>query len=370
MSGHRRRGREGRGAKKGEEEGGSVNVSRAADEGRVPDFFIVGNPKSGTTALYEMLRRHPQIFMPTLKEPHFFAAERNGATLTSGEHPRADQRPPEAASAARPATSAACPATTSLDLPSGALPNTLDEYLALFAAAEPSQCAGEASPSYLRSPTAAGRIAQLAPDARIVAILREPAGFVRSLHMQYLQDHVETERELRRAIAQEEIVRDGRTVSRYSERVRYVEQLRRFHELFGRDRVLVLIYDDFRADNAATVRRVLRFLEVDDGVAIPPLDANPTVRMRSVRLARLTLAVRTGRGPLGRALNTSIGALTSERMRAAAMRTVRGRVLYGAPQQPDEELMAELRRRFAPEVVALSEYLDRDLVAEWGYAGP
>ncbi len=303
-----------------------------ASSERVPDFFIVGNPKSGTTALYEMLRRHSQIFMPTLKEPHFLAAE----------EPR-----------------------------SSALPRTRSrQYLALFAAARPNQRAGEASPSYLRSPIAAERIAQLAPDARIVAVLREPASFVRSLHMQYLQDHVETERDLRRAIAQEEIVRDGRTVLRYSERVRYVEQLRRFHELFGRDRVLVLIYDDFRADNEATVRQVLRFLEVDDGVAIPPLEANPTVRMRSVRLARLTLAVRTGRGPLGRALNMSIRALTTEWLRAGAMRAVRGRVLYGAPQRPDEGLTMELRRRFAPEVAALSEYLDRDLVTEWGYDRP
>ena len=311
----------------------------------MPDFFIVGNPKSGTTALYEMLRRHPQIFMPALKEPHFFAAE---------------DCPSQTASARRPL--AALP-----DPPPGALPRTLDEYLALFAAARPDQRAGEASPSYLRSPVAAGRIAQLAPEARIVAILREPASFVRSMHMQYLQDHVEVERDLRRAIAHEEIVRDGRTVLRYSERVRYVEQLRRFHALFGRARVLVLIYDDFRAANVATVRRVLRFLEVDDGVAIAPLEANPTVRMRSVRLARLTLAVRTGRGPLGRALNVSIRALTSERARAGAMRAVRGRVLYGAPLPPDEGLMVELRRRFAPEVAALSEYLGCDLVRRWGY---
>jgi Sulfotransferase family len=302
-----------------------------ASSERVPDFFIVGNPKSGTTALYEMLRRHPDIYMPALKEPHFLAAEQP---------------------------------------PSCTLPRTLDEYLALFAPALAHQRAGEASPSYLRSPIAAGRIARLAPDAGIIAILREPTSFVRSLHMQYLQDHVETERDLRRAMAKEEIVRDGRTVLRYSERVRYVEQLRRFHELFGRDRVLVLIYDDFRADNEATVRRVLRFLGVDDGVWIPPLEANPTVRMRSVRLARLTLAVRTGRGPLGRALNGSIRALTSERMRAGVMRVVRRRILYGAPQPHDEGLSVELRRRFAPEVVALSEYLDRDLVTEWGYAGP
>jgi hypothetical protein len=311
-------------------EGGRAGSGPAPARGRVPDFFIVGNPKSGTTALYEMLRRHPAVYMPALKEPHFFAAEQP---------------------------------------PSNSLPRTLEEYLALFAAARPDQRAGEASPSYLRSPIAAARIAQLAPEARIVAILREPASFVRSLHMQYLQDHVETERDLRRAIAQEEIVRDGRTVLRYSERVRYVEQLRRFHERFGRERVLVSIYDDFRAANVATVRRVLRFLEVDDGVAIAPLEANPTVRMRSVRLARLTLAVRTGRGPLGRALNGSIRALTSERMRAGAMRVVRGRVLYGAPLSPDEGLMVELRRRFAPEVVALSEYLERDLVGLWGYDG-
>ena len=156
---------------------------------------------------------------------------------------------------------------------------------------------------------------------------------------------------------------------RYSDHVRYVEQLRRYHELFARERVLVLIYDDFRADNEATVRRVLRFLEVDDSVPIAPLEANPTVRMRSVGLARLTLAVRTGRGPLGRALNTSIRALTPAWMRAGAMRTVRRHVLYGAPQPPDEGLMLELRRRFAPEVEALSEYLDRDLVRQWGYDG-
>jgi hypothetical protein len=322
-------------------------VSRAVAGGRVPDFFIVGNPKSGTTALYEMLRHHPEIYMPTLKEPHFFSAE---------EIPT-------------PADSAPRAAGPSPNRPLGGLPRALEEYLALFAAARADQRAGEASPSYLRSPVAAGRIAQLAPGARIVAILREPASFVRSLHMQYLQDHVERERDLRRALAREEIVRDGRTVLRYSERVRYVEQLCRYHELFGRERVLVLIYDDFRADNAATVRRVLRFLEVDEGVAIPPLEANPTVRMRSVRLARLTLAVRTGRGPLGRALNGSIRALTSERMRAGAMRVVRGRVLYGAPLPPDEGLTLELRRRFAPEVVALSEYLGRDLVSEWGYDG-
>ena len=65
------------------------------------------------------------------------------------------------------------------------------------------QRVGEASPSYLWSEHAAARIAELQPDARIIAILREPASFLRSLHLQLLQTHVETERDLRKAIALE-----------------------------------------------------------------------------------------------------------------------------------------------------------------------
>jgi len=313
----------------------------ALAENRVPDFFVVGNPKSGTTALYEMLRAHPQIYMPAVKEPNFLAS---------------DLRPrPFAPVPARQAGTAA------------QLPRTLAEYLALFAPARPEQRAGEASPTYLRSRVAAAEIARLAPAARIVAILREPASFVRSLHHQHLRDHVERERDLRRALAREEVRRDGATVRRYSDRVRYVEQLRRYEARFGRERVLVLIYDDFRAENEATVRRVLRFLEVDDTAAAQPVQANPTVRMRSVRLSQALLALRTGRGPLGGPLNASIRALTSERARSRAMGLMRRRVLYGAPRPPDYELMAELRRRYRGEVEALSEYLDRDLMELWGY---
>ncbi len=48
---------------------------RGAAASRVPDFFIVGHAKCGTTALYEMLRTHPQIYMPELKEPAYFATD-------------------------------------------------------------------------------------------------------------------------------------------------------------------------------------------------------------------------------------------------------------------------------------------------------
>jgi hypothetical protein len=299
---------------------------------RIPDFFIVGHHKSGTTALYEMLRRHPGIFMPGLKEPRFFGR---------------DLRP--------------------LFGPNSALPETREEYLALFEGAQPGQRTGEASPSYLRSRTAAREIAELQPDARIIAILREPASFVRSLHLQMVQDHVETEKDLRKAIAQEEIMRVGERVLRYSDHVHYVEQLRRYHDVFAAERVLVLIYDEFRRDNEATVRRVLRFLGVDDAGSIEVLDANPTVSVRSLRADRMLRSVQGGRGPAARALRSTAKALLPRAARSGALRAVRRGALYGRPQPPDGDLMKELRRRYAGEVAAVGEYLGRDLLAEWGY---
>ncbi len=311
---------------------------------RAPDFFIVGHAKSGTTALYEMLRAHPQVFMPALKETRFFAREL---------HPE----PPRAGRAEGVAH-----------------PSTLGDYLSLFAGATPGQRTGEASPSYLRSQGAPRRIAELRPDARIIAIFREPASFLRSLHLQLLQAHVETEKDLARAIALEQARREtsetaGAPIHQglmYSEHVQYVEQLRRYHAVFPPEQVLVLIYEDFRADNEATVRQVQRFLDVDDTVPIELTEANPTVRVRSTRIYELQRSLYLGSGPAARAAKAGIKVLTPQRLRRDALAAQR-RAQWAKPRPADERLMLELRRRFKGEVVALSEYLDRDLVSLWGY---
>ncbi len=306
----------------------------------MPDFFLVGHSKSGTTALYEMLRSHPQIFMPDLKEPVFFASEL----------PRRAHR--------------------------YIAPETVEEYMALFADAEPGQRRGEASASYLWSRTAAARIAQAQPDARIIAILREPASFLRSLHLQCLQSHYENEQDLRTALALEPSRREGRNIPPrslwpqvllYSEHVRYVEQLRRYDALFAPEQMLVLIYEDFRADNEATVRRVLRFLEVDDTPPIEQVEANPTVRMRSQRLDELVHAVSVGAGPISRAAKATVKTLVPQTARRRALLATQRRFVVAEPDSPDEELMLELRREFRPQVLELSEYLDRDLITLWGY---
>ena len=153
----------------------------------------------------------------------------------------------------------------------------------------------------------------------------------------------------------------------YSEYVRYVEQLRRYRAVFAPEQMLVLVYDDFREDNEATVRRVLRFLDVDEEAPIAVMDANPTVRVRSRSLDELVRAVSLGTGPVSRSAKAVIKALAPREVRRAALGTVWRRFVYGRPQSPDERLTAELQRRFKGEVVALSEYLGRDLVSLWGY---
>jgi hypothetical protein len=319
--------------------------------GRIPDFFIVGHAKSGTTALYEMLRRHPQIFMPDFKEPMFFA--RNPDVPASVDGPRRFEQ-------------------------TGRRSETLEEYAALFEPAGPGQLAGDGSTFYLFSEPAPARIARAQPGARIIAILREPSAFVVSLHLQMLQNRAESERDLLKALALEDSRRQGRNIPpeaywpaalMYSDRVRYVEQLQRYHEHFPREQVLVLIYDDFRADNEGTLRRVLGFLGVDADVPLETVEANPSVNVRAAHLDSLLRRVREGNSGPARAARNAVRALTTSRLRESVLYPLRRRVVYGEPPAPDEDAVAELRRRFAPEVAALSEYLGRDLVALWGYDG-
>ena len=308
---------------------------------RLPDFFVVGHPKCGTTALYEMLRRHPRIFMPDCKEPVFFAREL----------PRRAHR--------------------------YRAPDTLAEYARLFADAGEGQLVGEASASYLWSRVAARAIAELVPDARAIAILREPASFLRSLHLQCLRSRYESERDLTRALALEDERRRGRRLPRgsrwpqvllYSEHVRYVQQLRRYEAALGRERMLVLVYDDFRQDNASVLSGVLRFLGVEPALAPDgAVEANPTVVVRRQRLDDLLHAVSIGDAGAARALKPVVKALVPGRARRGALRAIRRRAVYAAPPAPDEAVMLALRRRFAPEVQALSEYLGRDLVRLWAY---
>src|SRR5690242_1471908 len=103
-----------------------------------PNFFIVGAASCGTTSLYTYLKQHPAVFLPALKEPHYFAQ--------------------------------LCPAWDQRYLFTYVTEEK--DYLALFSKAVGFKAIGEASPSYLWCPEAAARIHGVAPRAKIIALLR------------------------------------------------------------------------------------------------------------------------------------------------------------------------------------------------------
>jgi Sulfotransferase domain len=312
-------------------------VSFDVGSGRAPDFFIVGHPKSGTSALFKMLQSYPQLHLPR-KEPSYFVPELRQSDRYSGG---------------------------------------ISEYLSLFDQATPEQLIGEATTTYLWSHTAASLIAEVQPQARIVAILREPASFLRSLHLQFIRSSVETEPDFRKALALDQLRSEGKRIPAnstrpqllvYANHVRYVEQLERYRSVFGAERVLVLIYEDFRADNEATIREVLRFLGIDAPPPAQLIEANHASAVKSPRMYDLTRSLYLGRAPLAAAAKKSIKALTSQRMRHRALIATQ-RAQRDDPPPPDAELAGELRARFRDQVVALSEYLDRDLLRTWNYDG-
>ena len=312
----------------------------------MPDFFIVGHPKSGTTALYEMLKHHPQIYMPELKEPWYFASD----MLPRFQPPRS--APPL---------------------------ETLEDYRALFADAAPEQRIGEASSSYLL--LAHGGRADRARCGPTRASSRSCASRRASCARCTCSCCARTsraEQDLRKAIALEAARREGKQVPRrshrpqlllYSDHVRYVEQLRRYHDVFPPEQVLVLIYDDFRARQRGDRAQGAALPRRRADAPVDVLDANPTIaRMRSQQLDELLNVVSVGTGPgLARGQGGAQGGHARAGCAAARCGATQRHLVMGTPQPPDEELMLQLRRRFKGEVVALSEYLDRDLVALWGY---
>jgi Sulfotransferase domain len=315
----------------------SVATSNPVPGGRLPDFFVVGHPKSGTTALHTMLCMHPQVCMP-IKEPLFFAED----------------------------------VRSRYQVPRTSTYNSLRDYLSIFDAAGDGQITGEASPEYLASRTAPTELARLVPNAKIIALFREPAAFLYSLYVEAVNAGREFEHNFRDAILSGHdgvLPRrdDAQGSGRYLYLTDYTKQLRRYHRAFGAERVLTLIYDDYLADNEATVRRVWRFLELPDDVAFTPVRVRGTRVPRRPTMFRWLQIVRMGHGSVGRIAKVAAKVVLPRRFRRNLLdRIWTGYQLVDPPPAP-AAFMAELRGWLTPEVQAFGDYLKRDLIALWGY---
>ncbi len=242
------------------------------------------------------------------------------------------------------------------------------QYLALFR--EPGRrVVAEATTAYLRSRTAAGNIRAFNPDARILAMVREPVELLHSLHARLVSNGHEDLRDFRQAIEAEPERRAGRKLPRglfwpsslyYSEWTTLADQVERYRTRFVSDRVKVIVYDDFQRDNLMTFADVVAFLALDASRATP-------ARHNVNRSARFPLLART----IAQLGDLRIKNLLSEHRRLH-IRKALWRVNQKPASRPplDPGFRAELMSRFRPEVERLGSVLHRDLVSLWGYDRP
>ena len=203
---------------------------------KMPNFFIIGSAKAGTSSLYHYLKQHPQIYMSPVKEPRFFAFE--------GEEP------------------VFCGPSTNHDRKFAV--NTLEEYRQLFEGVTDEIAIGEASPVYMHIPKAAQRIKQYVPEAKIIAILRHPAERAFSAFSHLVREGYET-LSFEEALQQERerIERQWIPLFYYEELGFYHRQLQHYFELFEREQIRIYLYEELAANSSQVVGDIYEFLGVD-----------------------------------------------------------------------------------------------------------
>jgi hypothetical protein len=204
----------------------------------IPNFFIIGAPKCGTTALSQYLSSHSKVFLSSIKEPHYFAKD------------FLQFRPYYV--------------------------NTKEEYLDLFAQATKQHIAiGEASVWYMLSKVAVCNIHQFNPNAKIIIMLRNPIDMVYSLHSQFVFSLVEDEPDFEKAWFLQEaraaginLPKNAKKQDRSPELLQYGavgkfgQQLEKVYSIFPKEQVKVILFDEFKEASAQVYRDVLTFLNV------------------------------------------------------------------------------------------------------------
>jgi len=185
------------------------------------DFICIGAMKAGTTWIHGILDEHPEVCMGLGKEVHFF----------DDEH---------------------------------AYAQGLDHYRSFFRHSENGQLLGEVTPRYIHMPSVPGRIHQHFPRTKLIASLRNPVDRAWS---QYRFDCHQGGRMSFYESFEDAVERDHDLVSRG----RYAEQLSRYYELFPREKILVLRFEDIQTVGPGVMaRRLFEFLELDDLDFSPP----------------------------------------------------------------------------------------------------
>ncbi|WP_334142923.1 sulfotransferase [Rhabdothermincola sp.] len=291
-----------------------------------PDFVIAGAAKSGTTALYQYLAEHPRLFLTDPKEPHYFALAGTRPAFTGPGDDRTINR---------------------------LAVTDRGRYLALYEGAAPGSLRGEASVSTLYDEDAPRRLHEHNPAARVICILRDPADRAFSAYSFMRTRTFEPCEQFEQALDDEprRIAAGWHHIWHYQAMGRYAEQLARLFEVFPREQVLVLLYEEFARQPQAVLERTYRFLGVEPITPTVTPEPHRSGEPRFKTLSRVVNTPHPAKRVLGRIVPS--GARAKLRSLVGRHNVVRGS--YGT--QTRERLVAG----FADDIARLETLLAVDL---------
>jgi len=194
---------------------------------KMPNFLIIGANKSGTTTLYNYLKQHPEIYLSSLKEPHFFSYGY-------------DER---------------CPIAEISPI------TNLKDYCALFRQVSNETAIGEASTSYLNHPQAAKRIYSCLPNAKLITILRDPVeGAYSKFLMEYRKQFDISSKQDPLHVFEQAV----RTSSSIRMNGLYYKKIQRYLQLFNQKQLKIYLFEDLKNNTESLLQDVFLFLDVDE----------------------------------------------------------------------------------------------------------
>jgi hypothetical protein len=290
-----------------------------------PNFVIGGSPKCGTSSMHHYLAQHPDVYMSRgVKEPGFFCPEMKMNVLrgTSRE----------------------------------------EEYLALFREAGGVRRIGEATVWYMYSTEAARRINEWDPKSKAILMVRNPVDAAYSLHGQLLWSCTEDIVDFEEAVEAEADRRAGKRIGplctaplqlQYTSVFTYSPQIRRFYEAMGKDRVKVIVFDDFIKSTREVYRQTLEFLD---------LDSSFVADFEVVNAVKPIAPKFTGFFAQRPQLRKLFHKAVPRRMRRTLIELMPHFVsTIPRPAKIDPQVRAKLAPRFKDDLEQLSELLGRDL---------
>lgn len=295
----------------------------------LPNFFIIGAAKSGTSSLYNALRQHPEIYLSNRKEPGFFAF--------NGEPPL--RAGPGGGFYRRNAVWKA------------------PDYVRLFAGVTNQKAIGEASTCYFDSRVAAQRIRRELPHARLIALLRHPVDRAYSAYTWHRQQGIETCGSFAAAIAAEStrMAENYNHFFAYRDLGLYEKHLSVYFDMFKKENIKIYLFEDIGRQPKVMLADILRFLDVDDTITLSFPRDNVTLWPRSRRLH----AWAARKGPWGHPFRF-LPAMIGEPL-ARGLQSLDRRFNLYRPPPLDPETRQSMTGYYREDILRLQDLIGRDL---------